>query len=799
MEDNQKELLNRVLLLMKYDNKKTLTENKQNIINEADPLTDYLNQRAKSVPLPSFNDMLGQANWLNAQVDTSTQQFNHIWSNYITNVSSANLDSLLKVQRELVNSGWGPMTPGLYGFNKPNPGIANIPLENQIYALSQQRYEKDKTTKTYYDPKTGKQETYATKPSQPQYNLLPSVLKLTAERLGILYKTATQINNEMISKGKSSQEKTEKKCYFKNNTEGDDFRLYVNAIYPELAKKKKKDGGLELDISGKKSDSYCNNYINDAYNYKLSDKKTIGQKYLEFKSYDPEKAKRDLMKVSREDLGYGGDRLDSNRDNKAIVKKAEEQKAAADKMADLEKAEEENEKQYQQWKDEQLKKYDFSTFPSPIDYYMGKPVYKDKSWKEPKTGRIFFIDGKTLKDIKNDIVSEVEWELQQKSESEILNNPLLVQIFGKEKLDTAIKDCKRENLMVFFNKILNFEYKVGGNTIGKYAIDNKGNSYFVTWPKNERIPCTDEFWDEYGLYIQLGGMLAVGLMTGGLGLTASAALLIELAADTALNLYSLKKSYESGDKDAMKMDLTYVFLPLLMASKPIKALLKSAKFGDDVISSVESKLRSIPQNATTSQVDNVIKNMTPEEQRVIKELGKDEYANEIQKVSKQTLDDLKKTAKGSVGRKLSNPLINLIVYGSPAAVYMVKKISDTYKQKVGTPLSKQEEDLWNKALSFLTDKSQNDLTNWIQNAPKEELIEIKNSKQVQDALKRTQNPENLSKEEINKQGQEILDFVELLKERSKLNLETKEDEYQDFNFDEIDFEGIEKSFEQENK
>ena len=758
MENNKKELLNRVLLLMNYDNKKTLNENRQIILNEQD----------SNDPIPSFNDMTGQAIWLNKQTNYNSKEFQNVWRNYITNVSISTLDNLLKTQKALFDKGYGPMSPGLYGFNKPNPGISNIPLENQIYALKQKNYN-EKTKSGVIVPK----------PSPPQYNLMSGIVNLRSANLGdILYKTATQINNEYKKADQQKKEKTnEKKCYFKNKEEGDNFRLYVNSVYKNVAKE------IDLDIKG----DFCNTYINKAYDYKLptgGSFKTVGEAYKFFISYDPKKAKADLLKISREDLGYGGDRLDAERDIKIQTKKAEAQKKSNDTSKALDNMDADEQKKYNEWKEKQLEKYDFSTFPTPTDYYMGKPNYgKITTWKEPNTGKVFFISGKSLEDIKNDIVNEVEFKNQQKVESEVLDNPLLVQIFGEEKLQDSIKNCKKENLLGFFKKVLNYQYKTNGNTIGRYAKDKQGNSYFVTWPKNEPIPCTDEFWDEYGIYIQLGGMLAVGLLTGGLSLPASTSLFIELAADSAINLYSLKKSYESGDEDAMKMDLSYVFLPILMASKPIKALLKSAKFGDKVISSVESKLKSIPQNATTSQVDNVIKNMTPEEQRVIKELGKDEYANEIQKVSKQTLDDLKKTAKGPIGRKLSNPLINLIVYGSPVAVFFVNKINNAYQKKTGKSLSKEEQLLWNKAISFLDEKSQNNLTNWVEGASKEQLTEITNSSEFKNAVEKTQNPKNLSVEEIEKQGQKILDMLKMVTEKSKLDLKTKDPENEDFIID----------------
>jgi hypothetical protein len=70
--------------------------------------------------------------------------------------------------------------------------------------------------------------------------------------------------------------------------------------------------------------------------------------------------------------------------------------------------------------------------------------------------------------------------------------------------------------------------------------------------------------------------------------------------------------------------------------------LKSAKFGDKVISSVESKLRSIPPNSSEDTVKNVIANMTPEEQRLIREIGKEEHADVLSKVGQDVINNLTK-------------------------------------------------------------------------------------------------------------------------------------------------------------
>ena len=613
MENNKKELLNRVLLLMNYDNKKTLNENRQIILNEQgsnDP-----------IPLFNFNDMTGPAIWLNKQTNHNSKEFQNVWRDYITIVSTSTIENLLKTQKALFDNGYGPMTPGLYGFYKPNPGISNIPLENQIYALELKNYNK-KTKSGVIVPK----------PSPPQYNLIRWIVKAQSTNLGdILYKTATQINNEYKKTDQQKKEKTnEKKCYFKNKEEGDNFRLYVNSVYKNVAKE------IDLDIKG----DFCNTNINKAYDYKLptgGSFKTVGEAYKFFISYDPKKAESDLLKISREDLGYGGDRLDAERDIKILTKKAEAQKKSDDRSKALDNMEAEYQKQYDKRKEKQLEKYDFSTFPTPTDSYMGKPNYGEiERWKEPNTGKVFFISGKSLEDIKNDIVNEVEFENQQRAESEILNNPLLVQIFGKEKLQDSIKNCKKENLLGFFEKVLNYQYKTNGNTIGKYAINNQGYSYFVTWPKNAPIPCTDEFWEEWEGVFMWGSMLlsiALTIPTLGaslvpLGTTIGTRLFLAAALDVGSNLVSASQNYRAGNKEEAKMDLV---IAMLSAMVEIPAVSKYLTNGFDDWG--EQALREEFSNAgitSYKEFKQWLSTKTPDQQMVFRNILDDDLVqNEI--------------------------------------------------------------------------------------------------------------------------------------------------------------------------
>lgn len=63
-----------------------------------------------------------------------------------------------------------------------------------------------------------------------------------------------------------------KKVPFKDNTEGNKFRAWVNQNYPKIAKE------IDLDKVGIYYDSYMNEYMKKAWNYKV-DGKTLGDRY----------------------------------------------------------------------------------------------------------------------------------------------------------------------------------------------------------------------------------------------------------------------------------------------------------------------------------------------------------------------------------------------------------------------------------------------------------------------------------------------------------------------------------------
>lgn len=727
MNSNQKEILERVLLMMNYDSSKTLNENTQ-LITEQYAWPSVLQQGLK---LSKNNTFSGSE-----------------WETYLNGLKATTLPDLMKIQKGFSDAGYGAISPdfGLQGFNQPNPTPASIVLENDIYVKSLKNYENRKS----------KGLNAGIKPTGPQSTLIPDI---PLQRKNLFGKTSGQLLDELQKqRAVTQQKKTEQKavasgCVFKNKTEGDAFREWFNDTYPKLAQKN------QLDRSG----AFCNSYINKVANATFKEGMFKGKKVYDiYKSltadlsgYDPK------SKIPKVDITAQRDKPLSN-SSKFINQELHKQKI---------------EKLSQEERDKYMNEiFDFSNFPVelPLTKYNKTTGdyggYEFNYWTEPNTKIKVYIQGKTKDDVLIDLMLLYETQQENKKKDELIttinNSPLINQLFSEKAINYALNNCDEEGVLSFFQEILDGTKKNKyGNIVGKYYKNSKGQSFMAKWD-SEEIPCEDPFWKEYGVYIQLGGMLAIGILSGGLGLGPSAALFVELAADTALNLYSLKKSSEAQDPDAIKMDLAYVFLPLLMASGPVRAALKSAKFGDEVIESVESKLKSLPPNSTKTQVDDLLKNMTPQEQRVINELGKEEYKDVVQKASKDVMDGLKKTAKAKIGRKISNPLINILVYGAPAANYLVNqvnKMNEILKNRGKKTLTQEEQELWAMALSFLNGDDRTEFVNSLNNLSDKDLDELVSNPKIQQAIQKQYYTETIKNEEDRKKSAE-----ELIKEMRKI-------------------------------
>ena len=204
MEENET-ILERVLLLMKYNNKNTLSDNLEILQEQTVNIPGINNPQAKSLPNKIGDSPLNQAIWINSQTNTNTKNFRDILYLFSSAVSSMSQESLEKLVNDLADKGYGAMTKNLKGFQKSNPGIANLVVENQLYLTKLSKYKKD--TKGMKDPaRLGYFE-----PQKPKYELINSNTLKNINNLGIKIMSAKQIADKMIEIAKPKPNKTEPK------------------------------------------------------------------------------------------------------------------------------------------------------------------------------------------------------------------------------------------------------------------------------------------------------------------------------------------------------------------------------------------------------------------------------------------------------------------------------------------------------------------------------------------------------------------------------------------------------------
>jgi hypothetical protein len=550
---HKNEVLNRVLLLMKYDNRQTLSENveKISILEQPSPGTksyasavEAEEERYGGVKKPGFGSSLyDYIVWLDSH--QNSPNFNELWFQYLSLLSNKNAP-LLETQKKLLDNGYGSITPGNANFKKKvlTVGPAIAILENEIYKKNYQEYlRKIKEFESKVKPgfisgtvnfagfpqgrKTEKQwaefvsKSYI-QPNKPQYQLMNSMSQLKSDELGIRMKTAQQLLNDE-NKKREKNTATSKGCPFSNKSEGNSFRSWVNDNFSEIAKE------IDLDPSG----DFCNSYVKKAANYKISSGTELKPGLFDGLTL------KTLFELN-EDFDF-----------------------------------------------DPTKFYD----PNSDDEIKQEPMFSDVGKIEPKLmiskpkGQPF-----DIKFIKKRLFNISEKENKQtlsapkppeQKPEDYINDEDLIKIFGgKEKIQKSFDECPFR-LSDFFDGILSGQIKNPlGHQYGTYALNKKNEPYFVVWPKNEPIPCDSEFWDEWGGVIQWGGMiLSIALMVpslGGssvLGLALTSRIALAAAIDTGVNLTSAYMNKRAGRDDEAALDVFTAFLSVFVEVKGISKLL----------------------------------------------------------------------------------------------------------------------------------------------------------------------------------------------------------------------------------
>jgi hypothetical protein len=768
MSKNDNEILKRVLLLMNYDNKRTLSEN-VNIINEQSEqqkrllfskfpciksnldkgigqvtaLDDgsavyflngnwYYNNGRKRVNGVSqkynCNDVVFSPKKLSTTnlaeflksldnpnqseiVEFETKGYKSVLGKMITSwvdlLMKKNINELLDQYNQLVKMGKGGNTQGLPNFGKGKTTLSSIILENEIYNRKSQngdvnakKPENIKNKEKGYIPKE-----YFTK-------------------------SASQIYNETYES-------------LPNEGDGDDFRLWFNQNYPEIAKSPCGDGE-KLDLKG----GYNTKYIICAAEYKpKGSNKTAYQLFKETKKENKLVSQTTLdskYKTDVQNLGVINKNCEPlcflNNDELLVMKSclgntdSTKWKTLKQNWDFYSKTDKESLLDYISYelnscvKSKKISKPDFDFLNKKIENFL--------------YGRMKSSSQQNL-DVKQSYAKSKGKENEVKKNQEefykfIITQQRVTNIYNKEWLECSIGASKPEkcgnipycgrSAKEFFEKIARGELKTkDGNIVGDPYTDKNGNvKYFEPdvfdgsdLESKWDIPCSSDFWDEWGGTIQISAA-AIGAIAGivlpVLGY-ASYALLAELSIDAVAGATALYQSIKEKDKTGIAINTVFLSLPFLLDIPASDKFFKNLKYGKENLQNLSDKFEQFKlskPNYTSEELAEWIKNLSGYEIAMFKNViskaddAADSYSRDKLKEAIKKEVDLFKNAKQGARAWIPNTTIGkLLIYMGPMVGYHFaiknKVIKDTLlRHEKNKELTVRQVVAWDAALSNTT-------------------------------------------------------------------------------------------------
>jgi hypothetical protein len=748
---DKKEILERVLLLMKYDNKITLSEN-YNIISEQLSIDSIANQ--------------------GINVNNSEGKNKQVFNDFLYNISSSNLNDLNKILSGINSK--------MSGVNKLN--ISSSIVANEIYYKKLEDYYTKKEKGEDYSYQYGKK-TRITKPEKPN---------LTDVRLSPYSKSATEIlqgyKTETEKKNKES-EKNKVKCPFSSKKDADNFRIWINKKYPKIAKK------YDLSVKGPE----CNENIINAskHIFYIDDTNMSSMKSV----WEYEKQGTDITKKTQSDVEAGYNSYTASTNFDSVVRNAIMDENGKYSQSDIDNygtliydffqneisklkniSETKNRETGDietRWNLSELKDDSYNITIKTYRVNSKQIGYEKEGYSSNRT--VDLVEAKSKEQILKDYFEElkkVNQKLQLKSViSDVLDSPNYQRLYGtddksKKFIEDKIKECG-DSARNYFEELSAGQIR---NRQGK-VVGSLENGVVIK-PDSNNIPCTNEFWEKWGGYIQIGTIVGAAILSAGLSLGPTAAFILEATVDTAVNYYALKKSVEKGDKSEIKMNLAYLMLPFLMRAPIVKQGLMRLKYGSKAIESVESKLNQLKPGATKSEINQVINAMTNEEKSVITGLQKPEMKKVIQSATQDTIKGLKSGSKMATTSSLPEHIVNLFVYGAPVGKNLLDNISEL-KQKYLRALKRQPTEIELKVWATVKEKlkQQENEKLFYELMKSSQFKKIAESQEMETAKKTIsgfegKKPEEV-KQELSKVNDDIGDIIKLMEKNYDLAIKNK--------------------------
>jgi hypothetical protein len=740
--------------------------------------------------------------WLKNPTNSELGKLVDAWVNLIM---SKNLNELLELYNDVVKLGKGGNTPDLPNYGKGTTTLSSIILENEIYNRRTQNRQQG-------DPEPRKPEVIDGK-------------KMYGIPQGYFVKTATELYNKTYES-------------LPKENDGDNFREWFISKYPDKAKNPCGDGEPLA-----KSGSYNNKWILCAANYKPK-----GSDVNAYKLYLDERKKTNIFAPKEggikpengevnPELKYMrnlADYNDVNAENIGVTNQncspfcflndeelnvfkscVGSSNPPSDSWKLLRNAWDLNDKDtlsemisYQLFACQPTRissensKFLTKKINNKLFGKLNKIVAGNDSGSEQK--RQVIIKQKVSQD-KREKEKEKE-KLKEEFYKWVITQTRVTNIYDTTWLECTI-GVKNESqcgntpycgrgAKEFLEKIARGELKTSdGKTVGSAYRDSSGNvKYYIpditsdgsSLDNQWDIPCTSDFWDEYGGYIQMGaalaGIIASTVLTGPFGLAATAGLITELAIDAIAGGYALYQSIKEKDNMGIAVNSIFLALPFLLDIPPADKLFKEIKYGKKAISDLSSKFDNFKlskPNYSTQDLGTWLSGLNGYElntfNKVIKEMQTDSYFQKTMKDFIGKNSDLFANAASTAKRFwIPKPgLQKMIIYAGPIAGYTVavknKIIKDSLiRLQSNKRLSVQQVVAWDAALFGLTNDQLLEIQRRINENPLY-LLEQSNTAEFKEVEKTKKQLENtkLSQEDADRFYKELqADIDNLVKQQN---------------------------------
>jgi len=595
VEHNQKEILERVLLLMKYNNSQTLSENleKVQILEQSTEQLkkqqdlDYLNLSnddfynkygvdkeditdPPTTRVPVSDNITGVKSGSSPKtkgapaygtpemIQSVNQGYEDNIKDYACQLKKLTMRELVELFKKITPTS-GVITPDFIGYGMyNNPTISSVILENEIYSRRElnkndfykimipikEILRKEFFEKKYQNIVKDTSNNIGQTPQEPESSLL------SGKKAGIVIdRPATTICNEnsvtAYVEPKPTKYQTQQKIKQTQKTVGD-FKTRKEAWDFISNKLVTKEGYLTRDSRGndsKKNDTFkFYNEVNLGGDKGMSQggPSKIDKSWEDFFSLTPEEFYRYLSKSSPGNI----EALRFLYDNKKIDENIMQSLFGGGQnifMYAVEAGYSEQEAA------EFLKKF-------------GTP--NEKSEIELMTA----VSGKENEKQEEEYIKELE-----SSQSDITKNPILLRVFPKNVIDESLQDenCKKQYLKFFQGIIDGSVLNSNNRIVGQPYYNSEKKLFYAKWDE-PKPPCNDEWWEKHGWKLQIGAAVVAGILLPGYGW----GLALQVFIDAGLNVYSLQKAKQAQDKDRINLETLYLLLPLIMASRPVRVALE---------------------------------------------------------------------------------------------------------------------------------------------------------------------------------------------------------------------------------